>query len=344
MADLSMARTNHGRQTVLVLGAAGRFGSAACQAFASFGWRVFAQARKDLPSTIMPHVSHIKADVLDTQSVLVQLPTGMKIDLIVHAVNPDYAKWDRLLPPVTAAVIALAKRTGATVMIPGNVYNFGKDLPEVLDESTPFQASTSKAQQRIAMEQSFQDAAADGVATIIIRAGDFIGGNGTWLDMAIAKSLRKGVFTAMGPQHLTHAWAYLPDLAQSFVKVAHQRHRLPSFEVLHYPGICATQHEMQAAFQHLLGHSLRTKLMPWSVLKIMAWFSPLMRALMEMRYLWLRPHRLSGEKLTRLIGCLPQVSLQQALREYLPVTTVMKPRYESLGKASEVSSFHNSKA
>lgn len=304
--------------TVLVLGAAGRFGSEACLAFAKAGWQVYAQARKDLPRSLVHAVHFIEADALDVDAIVRQLPAPHSVKIIVHALNPDYARWDRLLPPLTEAVIQLAQRCGARVLIPGNVYNFGSELPELLTESTPFVADTEKARQRIAMEQCFVAASGNGIKATIIRAGDFIGGSGTWLDMAIARSLKKSVFTVMGPGHLTHAWAYLPDLARTFVKVAEYDHQLAAFEVFHYPGVTASMNELQAAFQQLLGVPLKVKTMPWTLFHIAAVFSPLMRAVLQMRYLWQRPHRLSGEKLMRLIGPLPHVSLQQALREYLP--------------------------
>jgi hypothetical protein len=45
------------------------------------------------------------------------------------------------VPGLTAKVIAAAKATGAAVMIPGNVYVFGRDLPEVLTPDTPHAAT-----------------------------------------------------------------------------------------------------------------------------------------------------------------------------------------------------------
>ena len=60
--------------------------------------------------------------------------------------------------------------------------------------------------------------------------GDFLGDQGTWLDLAMAKGLARGRFTQMGPTDLAHAWAWLPDLAQDVVRVADlaRRDRLDS--------------------------------------------------------------------------------------------------------------------
>lgn len=301
--------------TVLVLGANGRLGQAAVLAFAAVGWQVIGQARKPLPFAASLNVTPLLCDALDTTSILAALP---KIDVIVHALSPDYSRWETLLPPVTEAVIRLAKASGALLMVPGNIYNFGKELPAMLTEATPFVANTGKAAMRIAMEQSLMAATKEGMRCVVIRAGDFIGGTGTWLDLAITKSLDKGVFTQMGPDNLKHEWAYLPDLAAVFVQVAQQAHRLPAYEVLHYEGWSVTGRELQKVVENILGKPLKVKQLPWTMMKIIGLFSPLLRAVIEMKYLWQRPHQLSGKKLEKLIGKYSKSPLELALAGYMP--------------------------
>jgi len=300
--------------SVLVLGARGRFGQAAVQAFAAAGWRVIAQARSPMADLATKGVEYLQCDALDTARILAAAP---EVDVVINAINPDYTRWDTLLPPATDAVIRIATASGALLMVPGNVYNFGAELPAVLSENTPFAANTPKAAQRIAMEQSLADASRKGLRCVVVRAGDFIGGSGTWLDMAITKSLDKGVVTHMGPDDLPHAWAYLPDLASVFVRLAGLRDALPAFEIMHYPGITATGKDVHSALEQLSGRQLRAKAMPWWLMSCIALFSPMLKAVIKMRYLWQRPHQLSGNKLEKLLGKLTGSSLQDALRPYV---------------------------
>jgi nucleoside-diphosphate-sugar epimerase len=239
-------------QTVLILGANGKFGRAAAAAFAGAGWQVIAQARSAIKLDGIPHRALI-CDVLDTATIIDAVP---KVDVIVHALNPDYARWDVLLPPMTDAVIRIAQATGGTMMILGNVYNFGKMLPPRLSEDTPFVADTPKAAQRIAMEAAIANA--PDVRSIVIRAGDFIGDKGGWLDMAIMKELAKGKITHLGNPELAHAWAYLPDLAQVFLKVAQQAERLPRHEVLHFPGHHFSTKQLQSVLESIMQQPLKT--------------------------------------------------------------------------------------
>jgi NAD(P)-dependent dehydrogenase (short-subunit alcohol dehydrogenase family) len=175
-------------QTVMVLGANGRFGSAAVLAFACAGWRVIAQSRRGAIKPWPAGVQPLIADALDSRTLLL---AGAGADLIVHALNPDYTRWDSLVPPLTAAVVDLAAATGATLMLPGNVYNFGSQLPDRLDETTPLVADTPKARVRIELEAALQAATARGVRSIVIRAGDFLGAAGTWFDLSLARQLAR---------------------------------------------------------------------------------------------------------------------------------------------------------
>jgi hypothetical protein len=48
--------------------------------------------------------------------------------VIVHAVNPPgYRNWAQLVLPMLDNTIAAAKAEGATIVLPGTVYNYGPD-------------------------------------------------------------------------------------------------------------------------------------------------------------------------------------------------------------------------
>ena len=302
-------------QSVMVLGANGRLGRALVLAFAAAGWRVIAQLRRAPRAPLPAGVQVVEADALDVPRLTA---AGQGVDLIINALNPDYTRWATLLPPITAAVIALALATGATLMMAGSVYNFGRQMPPLLNETTPFVANHPKAAQRIALEAALARAAAlHGVRSIVIRAGDFLGDAGTWLDLAMAKGLAKGRFTQMGPADLPHAWAWLPDLAQVFVAVAGRRADLAPHTVLHHAGLTLTGAELQAAVEAALGRPLQRRAFPWWTLRLAAPVVPMFRALLEMRHLWQRPHRLDDARLRTLLGTLPATPLPAVVAQAL---------------------------
>ena len=303
---------------VMVLGANGRLGRAAVLAFAAAGWQVTAQLRRAPRAPLPAAVRLVDCDALAVATLTAAARSAGGVQVIVNALSPDYTQWARLLPPITEATIALAAATGATLMLPGNVYNYGNRLPPVLRDDTPFAATHPKAAQRIALEQALADAARiRGVRSIVVRAGDFLGDAGTWVDLALAKGLAKGKFTQMGPADLPHAWAYLPDLARVFVAVAERRAELAPHTALNHAGFTLTGAELQAAFEAALGRPLRRARFPWPLLRLATPFSPMLRALFEMRYLWQRPHRLDDGRLRALLGELPQTPLDEVMRRCL---------------------------
>jgi nucleoside-diphosphate-sugar epimerase len=305
---------NASKRSVLILGANGRLGVAAVRAFREAGWAVTAQARSAPRAPLPAGTTALACDALDADRLAM---AARDSSVIVNALNPNYARWDTLLPPLTRAVMQVAEASGALLMLPGNVYNFGRELPADLTEDTPFVADTPKAAQRIELERAMADGAARGVNSVVIRAGDFLGEGETWLGLAFARSLAKGVVTHPGPDDIPHAWAYLPDLAQAFVKVAERREALRGFTVLHYEGITLTGRQLHAAIEAAVGHPLKAKRMSWGFLKLIGVFSPELRAVIAMRYLWERPHRLREDRLVALVGPLPHTPIDVAVADSL---------------------------
>ena len=160
------------QSTALILGANGRVGSALVDAFSGRGWRVIAQSRQ-------AHATHqfasVIGDMRDINHVVQSARAISHVDVVVHAANVIYTRWATDALPMNDAAIAISQALGATLLLPGNVYNFGTTLPERLDAQTPQLGQTSKGKIRVAMEQALAVAAEQGTQAIVIRAGDFFG-------------------------------------------------------------------------------------------------------------------------------------------------------------------------
>ncbi|KEY60288.1 NAD(P)H-binding protein [Serratia sp. DD3] len=301
--------------SVLILGANGRFGHAVCQAFSAAGWHVLAQCRR--PPKYLPATA--KALIIDALDTPALCRAAKGVDVVVNALSPQYTQWQQLALPLATSALTVAKTSGALLMMPGNVYNFGDDLPSELYVKTPQIGSHSKARIRIAMEQQLHAATEDGIDSIIVRAGDFFGGpiGGAWFDLAISQYLPQGKFVYPGRYDIPHAWAYLPDLAACFVKLAEKRQRSLGVQVFHFPGNTVTGDELYQALQIVYGRPLRQRAFPWYLLYLAAPFSPMIRATVRMRYLWQKPHRLCDDALLEYLGSVPQTPLLQALADAL---------------------------
>ena len=311
--------------TVLILGANGRFGQAATFAFANAGWRVLAQMRRAPAAALPAGASALALPLADSAGLLRQAAGAQAV---VYAVNPPYTRWDEEALPLMRQALALAQQLGATFMLPGNVYNHGTQMPALLDETTPQPADTPKGRIRCEMEAELQARAAQGQRSVVIRAGDFYGcGSDSWLDLAIVKDLRAGKLVYPGPLDVPHAWAYLPDLARAFVAVAQSQvaqPQGPAFQALPFAGHTLTGHELLAAIDAAAADlglrpaaGFRTGAMPWALIRTVGAVYPLWRELARMSYLWRVPHALDGSALARAVGLLPATPVRQALRAAL---------------------------
>jgi len=276
--------------TVLILGGRGRFGRNATDAFKARGWEVRQFDRK-------------------TEKLR---DAARGADVIMNGWNPLYPEWAAQVPKLTKQVIEVAKSTKATVIIPGNVYNYGADAPSVYGVDTPHGAQNPLGRIRIEMEAAYR---ASGVRTIVLRAGDFIDtqASGNWFDMMITPKIGKGIFTYPGNPDVNHAWAWLPDMARAAVDLAEMRDDLPAFADVPFAGYTLTGHELCAAVEKAYGRPLRLKKMNWLPIQIARPFWPLAKHLLEMRYQWSKPHRIDGATFDALLPGFEQTPLEQAM-------------------------------
>lgn len=230
------------------------------------------------------------------------------------------------------ATIAVARALGATVMMPGNVYNYGASMPPVVTEDTPQLPDTVKGHLRTALEAHLMRS---GARAIVVRAGDFFGaGTGTWLDKGMLNGIRKGRLTYPGHRHVATAWAYLPDLARTFVAIAERRAQLAAFEVFHFAGHSLSGQQWLDVIEPLArrqswlraGAELKFSRLPWPVIRLGALFNPTWAALAEMRHLWDTPHALSNSKLKAFIGEEPHTPLPAAVEATLTELGFIEPQ------------------
>lgn len=277
-------------KTVLILGGSGKIGTHAREAFAAAGWSVRLYDRK--------------------AGNMAQAARG--VDVIVNGLNPPkYHDWDRLIPAITAQVMEAAQASGATVIIPGNVYNFGSAGGE-WSETTPHEPNTRKGRIREEMEQAYR---ASGVRTIVLRAGNFIDPRRTddVMGLVFLRRIAEGELTLVGDPDAMQAYCYLPDWARAAVSLAEIRHELASFEDIPFPGHAFSAEELRSFLSAHLGRPIRAKSFPWLAIRLTAPFWELAREMLEMRYLWSTSHTLSGAKLARLLPGFRPTSLDEVL-------------------------------
>jgi nucleoside-diphosphate-sugar epimerase len=298
---------------ILVLGAAGRLGVSASEAFRDAGWTVKGLVRPGRKLMVARGVEPIEAV---TRDEAVQAARGC--DVVLNAFNPHITLWQKNALSLAYGAIAAAEGNGATLLFPGSVWNYGRDMPPVLDEGTPMHPTTRKGAMRVEIEQRIREASDRGMRTIVLRAGDFYGGGlGSWFDLVICKELSRQRLTYPGPLDVMHAWAYLPDYAAALVRLAERRAEFAPFETFGFPGHSITGAELIGTIEALTKSKFNVRLMGWWMLKTFGRLMALGRELSELEYLWREPHRISGGKLKATLGDIPDTPLPKAVAKAL---------------------------
>ena len=280
-------------KTVLITGASGKIGTHTARAFERAGWTI----KRFQRGTNMAQAAQ-------------------DADVIVNGMNPaNYYNWAQLIPEITEAHIAAAKINDATVVIPGNVYNFG-NTPGVFDENSPQRACSRKGNIRIEMEARYAES---GVRTLILRAGNFIDpdANEDVMSLLHLSRMQSNKILTPGATNVRQAWCFLPDWAEAAVQLCDRRNDLATFEDVPFKGHTFSVDTLSQHVTAITGQTIRVSSFPWWFMRLASPFWGLAREMREMRYLWSLDHSLSDTKLTRLLPDFEPTPIEDVIRSAL---------------------------
>lgn len=332
-----MTHTASQPRTALVIGATGSFGAHAAQALIKHGWAVRAMSRNPQAAAKAAGprnpIEWVRGDAM-TPADAIAAAKGAQ--LIVHAANPPrYHNWKGVILPMAESAIAAAVASGARLMIPGNVYNYAPGMGAEIREDAPQVPVTRKGAIRAEVERRLRKASAErGLKVLILRAGDFFGPAAPNSGLSWLVTRRGNRMTGVyqpGPSDVGHAFAYLPDLAETLALLMDAEDRMGLYEEFHFRGHWLTRNaELGAAIRRVSGDPrLPIKAFPWAVVWAASPFVELFRELWEMRYLWRRPIGLANAKLTAFLGQEPHTPLDVALRASLADMGLLNEAQES---------------
>ncbi len=311
-------------KTALVLGATGGIGGEVARQLRDAGWEVRALKRGlQQDAERRDGIAWMRGDAMNRDDVM-RAARGCSV--IVHAVNPPgYRKWSELVLPMVDNTVAAAIAECATIVLPGTVYNYGPDAFPVIAEAAPQRPLTRKGAIRAELEQRLQAATRAGARVIIVRAGDFFGpqaGN-SWFSQGLVKPGQPVTTVNLpGDPGVGHQWSYLPDVARTMVELLACRDKLEPFAAFHLAGHWDDDGtQMAAAIQRVIqrrgGAAPKVRAFPWRLVRLASPFVATFRELLEMRYLWRQPVRMSNARLTAVLGREPHTPLDEAVEATL---------------------------
>ncbi|MFG3703818.1 NAD-dependent epimerase/dehydratase family protein [Micromonospora sp. NPDC047670] len=286
-----------------VIVGAGPVGTATARLLADRGERVRLVTRRG-SGPEHPAVERIAADATDADR-LAAATTGAAA--LYNCANPAYHRWSTDWPPLAAALLAAAERSGAVLATVGNLYGYGPvDAP--MTEATPLRPSSVKGQVRVRMWADALAAHGAGRARITeVRGSDYLGaGAQSLVSMLVLPRVVAGR-RALVPADLDapHSWTYVGDVARTLVAAAtDERGWGRAWHVPTTPAVPIRELAVRAA---TLAGAPAPKLarMPGLVLWLGGLFDPTAREMREVAYQFDRPFVLDSTAATVTFGIDP---------------------------------------
>ena len=138
---------------------------------------------------------------------------------VYNCANPPYHRWYADWPPIADALLQAAERSGAVLVITGNLYGYGPvDGP--MTEQTPVAATGTKGRVRARM---WADALAAHQAGRLrateVRGSDYLGARSQSQlgDRVVPRLLAGKAVTVLGEPDVVHTWTFTGDMARMLV-------------------------------------------------------------------------------------------------------------------------------
>jgi nucleoside-diphosphate-sugar epimerase len=230
-------------------------------------------------------VEHRQVDATDSDALAA---AARGAAALYNAVNPAYHRWATDWPPVAAALLTAAERTGAVLVTMSNLYAYGRPTGPMTPDSS-LAATDTKGRVRARMWTDALAAHEAGrVRVTEARASDFVGPQvplGQSHLMRQIPALRKGARAwVIGDPDVRRSWGYMPDVATTLATLGTDDRALG--RAWHVPS--AAPRSQRQALDDLaaaLGapHA-RVSGVPWPVLRATGVFVPFLREVVAMRH------------------------------------------------------------
>ncbi|MCX5196721.1 NAD-dependent epimerase/dehydratase family protein [Streptomyces sp. NBC_00249] len=200
-----------------VITGAGAIGTATARLLADAGEKVRVITRSG-GGPRHPLVERVAADVTDAARIT-QLLEGAEV--LYNAAAPAYQDWRTQFPPLAAALLTAAERTGVGYVMLGNLYGYG-EVTGPLTPALPMRPTSDKGRVRAALwEEALAAHRAGRVRAAEVRGSDFLGAAAVGLFPLMAAPAVLAGAEAVLPVGLDrpHAWSYVDDVARTLIAV-----------------------------------------------------------------------------------------------------------------------------
>ncbi len=225
---------------------------------------------------------------------------------LYNAVNPDYTRWGTDWPPIAAALLTAAERTGARLVTMSNLYGYGRPHGPMTPD-TPLAATDIKGRVRARMWTDALAAHEAGrVQVTEARAADFVGPQvppaQSHLGRQVANVRRGRRAWVIGDPDAPRTWAYMPDVAATLAVLGTDDRALG--RVWHVPSNPPrSQRQALGDLAAAMGvPAAPVTGIPWPMLRAMGVAVPLFREIVRVREQFDQEYVIDSSRTTETFG------------------------------------------
>ena len=243
---------------------------------------------------------------------------GKDKEFIFHGINYPYHLWESNMKQVTENVIAAAGINKATILFPGNIYEFG-NISVITEEMIPNPA-TKKGNIRLHLHEMLKASAERSICKVIfLRLPDFFGPNVTngLIKPIFGNASQKKPMNYLINIDIPHQFVYTPDAARMIHMISKQSN-LPVFAEFNFASfVVPSIREFAVQIAEIGGGSSKVNVIPKWIINIIALFNPVLKELKENYYLFENNVQLNDGKARKLFVDFKDTKMELMISETL---------------------------
>jgi nucleoside-diphosphate-sugar epimerase len=252
----------------------------------------------------VPGAETIAADLADPEQTIAAV-TGSDVACLLVGLKYDLATWQELWPRIMRNAIDACKRTGTKLLFFDNVYMYGS-VAGLMTEATPYRPCSKKGEIRARIATALMDEVRAGNLTAMIaRSADFYGPNtknGVPNVLVFEPFAKRGTASWLVNANVPHSLTFTPDAARGVAMLIERKSAWN--QIWHLP--TAPDPPTGKAFIQMaataFGVPARYRMLSKLMLRVAAWFDPLVRESLEMLYQNSAPYLFDSTKFANEFG------------------------------------------
>ncbi|WP_282139738.1 SDR family NAD(P)-dependent oxidoreductase [Cytobacillus oceanisediminis] len=300
---------------VIVLGATGGTGTAIVEELINRGIQTIAFGRS------ISKLNQLKQKLGNSDVLTLQVGNAFDdmsiyeaskdVDVIFQCVAVPYREMEKSQITLGKAIMSAADKLGKKIVFVDGIYPYGKATKKFVDEDHSKKPHTKKGKIKLELENLIFSDQWKNAIPLIVRLPDYYGPSSnlnSYLGMTILNISKGKISSYIGSLNIPREYIYLPDAAKMIVELAGNSNAYR--QNWNIPGNIITGKRLVQIAQDSAGQKKPVIPLKKTTIKMMGWFSPIMREMVEMSYLTEIPIFLDGSKYKQQIGPLIQTPFE----------------------------------